>query len=86
MSSPIATAPSEASTAGTKLVASELGPGAGASAAATFCTAYTAITETIKANKSLILIASIAENVFLGVSKDFPGNLESTKENVGSNI
>lgn len=50
---------------GTKAIASEVGLGAGASAAATFWTADTAINTTTMAKNSLIFNASIIEKRFV---------------------
>ncbi|CAK9136729.1 unnamed protein product [Ilex paraguariensis] len=54
----------EAKRVGTKMVASEAGLGAGDSAAATFCTAESAITIITTATKSFIFMASIVKEFF----------------------
>lgn len=58
----MATAPTEANTAGTKVVASDAGLGAGASCAATFCTAINATA--IATKKIFIFNASISSTLW----------------------
>ena len=57
--SPKARATKDAKKAGTKMVASDAGLGAGASAAVAFCMVEKAIKTTIKTAKTFIFIASI---------------------------
>jgi uncharacterized membrane protein len=60
---PKARAARDARKVGTKMAASDVGPGAGASAAAAFCTEEMAINATInRATKSFTFIASISLN------------------------
>ncbi|CAK7339087.1 unnamed protein product [Dovyalis caffra] len=56
---PKARATKDAKNAGTKMVASDVGLGAGASAAVAFCMVEKAIKTTINATKTFIFIASI---------------------------